>query len=45
MVTIDDPVVAARLSIQRAVLGEVSDKLRAVVCPVSGRCLDIKGGR
>jgi hypothetical protein len=32
MVAIDNPVAAARLNIQKALLGEVSDKLRAVVC-------------
>ncbi len=39
---IDNPVVAARLSLQRALLGEVSDKLRAVTFSVSGACFDIK---
>ena len=42
MIAIDNPVVAARLSIQRALLGEVSDKLRAVTFSVSEIRLDIK---
>ncbi|MCY1279424.1 hypothetical protein D9M70_281780 [compost metagenome] len=42
MIAIDDPVVAARLSIQRALLGEVSAKLRAVTFSVSEICLDIR---
>lgn len=42
MTAIDDSVVAARLSIQRAMLGEVSAKLRAVTFTVSRTCLDIK---
>ncbi|WP_422403355.1 hypothetical protein [Pseudomonas sp. GZD-209] len=39
---IDNPVVMARLSLQRALLGEVSKKLRAVVFSVSGEALDIR---
>lgn len=42
MSDIDNPVVGARLSIQRALLGEVSDKLRAVTFSVSDVCLEIK---
>ena len=35
-------VVAARLSIQRALLGEISARLRAVVFSIAGRELDIR---
>jgi hypothetical protein len=35
-------IIAARLSIQRALLGEISPRLRAVVFSIAGRELDIR---
>lgn len=42
MCTLDNSIVMARLNIQRALLGEVSGKLRAVVFSVSNLSLDIR---
>jgi len=42
MCSLDDVIVMARLSIQRALLGEVSGKLRAVIFSVSGLLLSIR---
>lgn len=41
-VNIQDSVVAARLNIQRALLGEVSSKLRAVIFSVLDKELDVR---
>lgn len=40
--SIQDVLIAARLSIQRALLGEVSAKLRAVVFSITDRNLDVR---
>lgn len=42
MCSLDDVIVMARLNIQRALLGEVSGKLRAVIFSVSGLILNIR---
>lgn len=42
MTAIDDSVIAARLSIQRALLGEVSERLRVVAFSVSENNLEIR---
>ena len=42
MCSLDDVIVRARLNIQRALLGEVSGKLRAVIFSVSELILDIR---
>lgn len=42
MTALQDAVIAARLSIQRALLGEVSAQLRAVVFSINGRDIDIR---
>jgi hypothetical protein len=41
MSIVQDPLILARLSIQRALLGEVSEELRAVVLSVKGNVVDI----
>src|SRR3546814_987774 len=42
MCSLDDVIVMARLNIQRALLGEISGKLRAVIFSVSGLILNIR---
>lgn len=42
MTGLQEAVIAARLSIQRALLGEVPAHLRAVVFSISGRDIDIR---
>ncbi|MEG7362463.1 hypothetical protein [Pseudomonas citronellolis] len=42
MIAINDPVVIARLNIQRALLGEVSGRVRAVAFSISEASLDVR---
>lgn len=42
MIISNNAVIAARLSIQRALLGEISPQLRAVVFSIDGRDIDVR---